>query len=677
MYLSRTGNPLELFSWILLTGFWSIGGYLLVSQIFRLRSRERFFSGVASGLLLFIVTSNLLAHFISLTPSYWIAGGLILAAGLYATWYSKSPLSLRSSILLIWPQIAAFIGLIVLFTLINFGLSIFDDFANLPIVSTIAAGDVPPHFYFNPKQVLDYHYGMHLFAASLVRIAGMFPWSALDISKALSLALTMILSWLWFRRFIQQELAWLWVGLLVLFAGGARWLLLFIPAPTLRQLGNDVQLIGSALQSGPDLYSALIGPWKISGGGPIPFPFAFANGIYRPISMALGGSGALPYMTVFLLLLLALRRWRPVQGLFFGLIITSLALTSEHIFVWVMGGILLAMLIRGWIQRSFSSPLQWSWALFPGIILAPLMGGVLTALARRGFDQITGSHDQVGIALSTIALRWPPAFFSAHFGSLSLTDPSQLLIALVEMGPALFLAPWAIWYSREYIKSRKLLLAGLSLISIFSFLAPLFLRFTERDRDISRLSEAALLIWLVISLPYLWIAFRKGNHAVRGLISIGYGIVTLGGIVLFASQMVSIARPLPAYFISEPDVIMSKSYWNTFESNTWMLDLAYPYRAPTLFGCSTGPAYQNVYIPFPEFRELVQNPDPVAIANSGYRYVYLDRDTWKALPADLRQVFKRHCVELVSEQRDAMGDFRRLLDVRDCQTIPTNSAYLP
>jgi hypothetical protein len=53
---------------------------------------------------------------------------------------------------------------------------------------------------------------MHLFAASMVRIAGLFPWAALDISKSLSISLTMLLSWLWFRRYLGCKWGWLWAG---------------------------------------------------------------------------------------------------------------------------------------------------------------------------------------------------------------------------------------------------------------------------------------------------------------------------------------------------------------------------------------------------------------------------------------------------------------------------------
>ena len=203
-----------------------------------------------------------------------------------------------------------FFILAILF-LINRGLAIWDDYHNLPIVSTIAAGQFPPRFYLNPDLPLDYHYGLHVFAASLVRVGGLFSWSAFDAAKSLSTALTLILAWSWFRRFTKNPLALTAGVMLVFLAAGSRRMLLFLPESVLQRISAGIVLHGSAMQTAPDLYSALTSPWNIQGDGPFPFPFAFASGTFSPLSIALTGSGAIPEMTLFLLLLLAKRTWRP------------------------------------------------------------------------------------------------------------------------------------------------------------------------------------------------------------------------------------------------------------------------------------------------------------------------------------------------------------------------------
>jgi hypothetical protein len=91
----------------------------------------------------------------------------------------------------------------LLFLSINRGLAILDEYQNLPLVSIIAAGDLPPHFYLNPAQRMDYHYGQILLAAGLSRLGGFFAWSAFDILRAFSLALAAWLADLWYRRTIR------------------------------------------------------------------------------------------------------------------------------------------------------------------------------------------------------------------------------------------------------------------------------------------------------------------------------------------------------------------------------------------------------------------------------------------------------------------------------------------
>jgi len=667
MYWSRTGSYIDLIEWFLLVGLSWLGGWLVCVHIFRIRSRERLFSGIACGLLLFVLFSNLFAQIFSLSTAYWISSMLILGMGLIATLRSPIRTKLPLQDLKVWNQILAFGALFLLFALINRGLAIFDDYSNLPLVATISIGDIPPHFYLNPEMILDYHYGLHLLAASLVRIGGFFPWSALDVFKALSISLAVILMALWYRRYIQKGLAWLWGGLFILFAGGSRWLLLMIPSTSLMKMGISLQMIGSGLVTSPDLYTALISSWKIEGDGPIPFPFAFVSGMSRPLTFAMGSNSAIPLVTIALLLLLAKRRWRKWSGLLYGLLVTSLALTSDHVFTMVWTGILLASFGKCLKDRSISNLLQWGWVLLPGLILVPFMGGVLTETVQRLFQQVIGVPTQSGIGLPAIGFRWPPAFLSAHIGALELTNANHLVIALAEMGPILLFAPIVTLALKGYIRSGKLLLASLSMMAVVSFLTPLFIRFIERERDITRLTSTALTFWMIIGFPYMWIAFHRGRNVIKLSIGTTYVIALLGGIALFPIQLISIARTQPSYFVQEPDAIMSKAYWDQLEQAAWILDPAFPYRPPTLFGRTTGPAYQNAYIRLPEFRELINKFDPSQIAFAGYSYIYIDKEAWQSLTPEQKQAFQNSCITLMSERRTDLGDFRRLFDIRNCK----------
>jgi hypothetical protein len=672
MLVSRTGSYLDLLVWLILSSGWWVGGWLIAAHVYRLRHRERFFAGGAIGFLLFILTSNFLAHWVSLEAAYWAAAVLILGTGALAA--RRWPAGQRWSFwrdLRAAPNLLAFAGLFTLFSLINFGLAILDDYANLPLVSMISTGQVPPQFYLNPEIGLDYHYGLHLFAANLVRMGGFFPWTAFDLSKALTTALTLMLAWLWYRRYINRGWGVLLGVLLVLFGSGTRWLLLFVPQQTLLEMGRGLELLGSAAHSGSDLYSALISPWRIEGGGPIPFPFAFANGIFPPM-LGLGSNGSIPQMSLFLLLILACKRWRPVQGLIFGLLVASLSLTTELVFAMVWSGILLAVVIRLWLDRSGRNALQWGWVLIPAILLALASGSAISELVRR-FTQPAGAAAGT-VALPAITFYWPPAFISAHLGPLSLLDLNQVWIALAEMGPVLLLGPFVTYLSIGYLRSRKLVMAGLCLAAAATFLLPLFIRFTDRERDLARMLSTALTIWLVIGYLYVWRVLHKGKAPAKALAAIGVGLTLFGGIALFPPQMVSIAAPQPSYFIGEPDALMAKAYWDRLDENAQILDLAYLYRPPTLFGRSAGRAYQSVYIALPEFKELVADPKVDKIADYGYSYVYFDRETWQGLAPEQRQSFQQPCVVKVEEYRIPEGDYRRLLDIRKCGVQAGNTS---
>ena len=678
LYWSRTGNPAELILWLILSSLWFAGGALISANLFSLRPRERLFVGMATGWLLSIVFSNLLAQFLPLSLAYWTAALLVFLLGLASAWQAgyrprrpamkfstRGPL--RQWLALIGPQSLAFLALLLLFTQINRGLSIFDDFANLPIVSMIAAGDYPPHFYLDPTRLLDYHYGLHLFAASLVRVGGFFPWSAFDISKALSLALTIMLAWLWFRRFVKSTSALLSGAALVIFGSGARWLLLFLPAGLLDAISSNIELIGSAQQTGPDLLTVLQATWKIVGDGPVPFPFAFVNGIFTPLTFQLSGMGALPMLTLFLLLLLAQRKWRVFPALIFGLALSSLALTGEHMFVIIYSGIGLALLFQAVQRRSVKEALPWLWVLIPSALIAFLGGGVLTELARQILSRLSGLETEANVGLSGLQLRWPPAVVSAHLGALYPTNFNQLIVAVCELGPILLLGPWAAWLGWKRARQNRITSAGIGLGSLLGFAAPLLIQLTSKDRDITRLMGSALFIWMALSFPILWLVLQKSKPVIRFLICAGVVIALGSGVITFSSELIAMTRPELSFFVQEPDAILSRAYWNSLEPDAQFLDIHYTYRPAVLFGRTTGTANWNVYVELPEFRALLENPDPVRVSQAGYAYIYLDRDTWQKMSPELKRLYQNECVRLVKEQKDALGDFRRLLDIRACQ----------
>ena len=678
MYWLRSSNPFALIPLVILFSLWWAGGWLIAAHIFKLRPRERLVSGLGIGLLLYIVLSNLLANLLPIAIASWCASLLILGTGFLVVWRSPNKSWFSKIDLNSWPQLLCLAGITVLFTLINRGLAIFDEFYNLPVISMMAAGDVPPHFFLNPGQPLEYHYGLLLLAANLVKFGNFFIWSAFDLSRGFIIALTLTLAWLWFARFTKRRLAIFLGVVLILFGMGARWLLLFLPLGWLSQLSSMVQLFGSGAASGSNLQEALVHAWKIEGGGPIPFPFAFVNGIFYPLNFAMGGSGSLSSMTLVLLILLGRKQWPLLAGLIFGVLLSSLALSAEYIFLPVWAGIFLAVLLGSWVRHDWHKLKSWLWILPPALILALLGGGVITnmfiGMIANAFSRDSGtgwlagyaSTSTQGIGLSSFSLRWPPAFFSAHLGALSLTQPLQLLAALAEMGLVIFLAPAVTIRTIHQLRRGNWVYAGIGLAALAAFILPIFISFSG-ERDITRVTGAALFIWLLLGYPLAWQISLKANLLQRTLITAAYTITILGGVALFAVQIIAIAQPQLSYFIKSPDAAISSLFWDRLQSGAQIMDTV-PYRAVTLFGRAGGKAYLDIFEPFPEYSALEEKRDPVAYANAGYSYFYMDKDTWQSFNPDQKKAFQQPCVKHLAEETSSDKDFRWLLDIRACST---------
>ena len=439
--------------------------------------------------------------------------------------------SLRSYLELLsgWPYIVVLFVIILGFTLILRGLAIFDDYYHLPMISVMATGDIPPHFYLDPSLHLPYHYGLQVFAASMVRLGGFFPWSAWDISRAIVYGFTVLLAWLWLRRLTRAQLpAYLGSGLLI-FGGAARWLLLFLPKSMLETIGANLHMDLSGIAAGGNLVTALTNRWPLDGGGPFPFPYAFASGILEPLNMQLGATGAMWEMTILLLLLL----WRPRKTSLAGiltisLLLASLALSAEHVFALLVAGlaiILLVSLIRNRIQHrpNRKDTLKtWGLPLVISSLLALFQGGYITGGFMSLLSRFTGlSYPMVTTDFQGFSLRWPPAVPSGHFGPLSLFDPGQILIMLAEAGPALILLPLVVIYWLKKLRTGNRLPQALAVGSIISLLFPVFFRY-GLDFDITRLVGASLWLSYALAFPILWlwlVKARQGYRLLAGLVA--------------------------------------------------------------------------------------------------------------------------------------------------------------
>ena len=427
---------------------WTFGGLLLASATFHLPRRLIFGVGLTLGAVTQVWFANLLGFFLPAPVAFWGGALITLALGLIFSW----PLNLdklRQLLPASWGQILALLLLTYIFTAIGRGLLLFEDYQNLPTISLMARGDIPPTFALDPNVRFGYHYLMLLFAAQITRLGGIVPWNALDFTRGLFFALTLLLTYLWTERMTRSRLAAFAGALFAAFASGTRWLLLLLPPAWVASLSKDITLLGSAAQSVPDLARGLLLPWAIDGGPPIPFPFAFVNGITPPLILSHGGSGMMVAALAILILLVYrfVRDWR--GNLLLVILLAALANLSEHAYLAAFFGLGLALLIH-WIRsRSLKIPrdfLPWIWMGAASGLFAAFQGGVLTELVR-GFlgpqagAAATDSYFTVGFSLNP-----RPTVISGHLGLLDLTNPSQLLVALLEIGPILLAIPiTAIW----------------------------------------------------------------------------------------------------------------------------------------------------------------------------------------------------------------------------------------
>ncbi len=671
-YWSRTGSIVDIASFIILCTLWALGGVMLTSHAFRLKKREKLVAGLAVGFLLFIVLSNLLAQILPLTVAYWASTGIILLSGLGLAIGSKKSLRSYLELLSSWRQIVVLFAIILGFTLILRGLAIFDDYYHLPMISVMATGDIPPHFYLDPSLHLPYHYGLQVFAASMVRLAGFFPWSSWDISRAIVYGFTVLLAWLWLRRLTRAQLpAYLGSGLLI-FGGAARWLLLFLPKPMLETTGANLHMDLSGIAAGGNLVTALTNRWPLDGGGPFPFPYAFASGILEPLNMQLGATGAMWEMTILLLLLL----WRPRKTSLAGiltisLLLASLALSAEHVFALMVAGlaiILLVGLIRNRIQHRpnrLDTLKTWGIPLAISSALALFQGGYITGGFFSLLSRLTGhSYPMVTTDFQGFSLRWPPAVPSGHFGPLSLFDPGQILIMLAEAGPALILLPLVVIYWLNKLRTANRLPQALAAGSIISLLFPVFFRY-GLDFDITRLVGASLWLSYALAFPILWLWLVQARQGFRLLAGGGYVVAIFAALVMLSVELIAIPETQTTYYLKFSESDFSLPYWNKLEKDAQILD-SIPERSVLLFGRASFAA-MDVYKRSPVWEALVASPDPTRVAAAGYSYVYMDDVWWQKLSPQVQAAYNQPCVKLVVEMKLAGSQDRRLFNLQACR----------
>ena len=668
MYWFRTGNALDGLALIPFFFLFTTGGWLLSTHAFKLKSRERVVIGFGLGLALTLWFSNLLGRWLPPQIAFWGAAGFVLILGFLSTIWSDRPF-LDKQDLEVWPLLLFFMGITLLFTLMGRGLGIFDDRKNLSIISTMAAGDIPPHFYMNSGFFFKYHYGFQLFGASLMRVGGLFPWSAFDLSKGITAGLAIVLAYLWGWRVTYRKLGGVITAFVLTFASGGRWLLTLLPPSILSRAGAQLTLWGSGSSSAPDLFQGLTSTWVIVNGPPVQIPFAFVNGILQPFILYLqAGPKSLALVLLLLLLLIFRRRVNRFGLLVLTLLIAMWGLTAEAEFVLFAIGLFTAFIVlRAW-RKEPAWRLELRTVTIVLVIASAIIifqGGTITETVRgiilpteEAFPGIAGPS--VGFSL-----RFPPAIVSAHLGELRITKPGELFIGLAEIGPALFLLPLVVWGSIRWAKRGRFVLLSVAISTFFGFVIPLFLRY-EVDRDITRLTNYALLGWILLSIPLLRVVWRQRlSDWIRTIIIAGAALLVFGGLVVTGSLLTAIPKAMLGYVIEPVDAAMTRLVWDELEPGAEVLD-SRTWRAVPITGRLTRSAADS-YVELNSWADLVAFPDVHKVSDAGYQYIYVDEFWWDSMQEDARDSYSNPCVKVIQELHDnAENGSRWLFDISEC-----------
>ena len=669
MYWVRTGQSSDLVLLGLQLLLISLGGWMTATHAFRLPSKERIPIGVSLGLILFIFFSNIFGQWFPADASFWIAVLSVLLIGGLAWVISRDPF-LEYRDLQVWPQLLALGIAIVMITLIGRGLAIFDDRKNLSLISLMAAGDIPPHFYMNSNFLFSYHYGFQLLGASMMRIGGLFPWSAFDLSKGIIAGSAILLSFIWGRRVSRRYVGGIIFCFVLLFVGGARWIMLLFPPSWVQSASQDLALWGSGAQSAQTLFQGLSSIWVIEGGPPTPIPFAFTNGILQPFILHLqAGPRSFALVIFFTLLLVIERRKNILSGVILIFLLATWALAAEAefaLFVLGMGILALLLLVRRVRQRKGSAFRNLFVITFAAGVISLIQGGTITEIAKGLVNRASGEL-AVGLMGPDVGfgLRFPPAIVSSHLGAMRIFNLGELAIALAEIGPLLLLAPVAIWFTRKRIQKGDYFIGAIGASTIFGFILPVFFSYSV-DRDVTRMTQYALVGWLILSWPVI-IGYWKSGVSKRkyGLVILGFPMV-IGGIVVSGPLLSAMHTVVFADGIMPVDAEMLRANWDRLEPGSEVLD-SDPWRAVMLTGRLTRSSASSNSV-LPEWESLRSEPSLERVVSADFEYVYIDTYWWKSMTDAEKSSYSSPCVVLVDEASDnAENGQRWLYDLRACE----------
>ena len=182
------------------------------------------------------------------------------------------------------------------------------------------------------------------------------------------------------------------------------------------------------------------------------------------------------------------------------------------------------------------------------VLLSLLQGGALLDIIHNWIVKTDQNYQSVGFVFSAY-----PTVVSSHLGVLPLLSWKTLLVALCETGPILLVIPLLIIRTvkayRHNAWFEAILLTGY-LLTIGS----IFIQFEDLIgvRNTSRL-YSFLTLALIYFIPLTWNWASNKSDSVRYVAGTLSLLAVIGGMVLFASQLPAIQKPIITPFMSEVD----------------------------------------------------------------------------------------------------------------------------
>lgn len=674
MYWFRVDTPLFILIWVFVTIVWCLGGWLLARHAFGLESRERLLAGFGLGLVVYLWLTNLMGRLLNPTLTFILAAFLVLLLGVVFAWKGERPI-LDWQDWGIWKWLLVGLGLAWLFQRLAMGMAIFDEPKNLSIVSTMAAGDIPPHHYMNAEVLFPYHYGFQLLGASLVRLGGLFPWSAFDLSKALVGAYFFLLVALFARRFVDRPRAGLILAGVTGLATGTRFLLYLLPHSWMVGIDSLIKVRAPDPVVGLPLSQAILQGVVIDDGPPAPLLYGFMDGFGWPFTMNIHiGPSTLSAVILLLVWMLAGRMSRKGSWLILAILFSFWGLVWESSYgVFLLAGLLAALFWAVKKRGKIESWIKWTTlAMLISIPFVLLQGGTTTELVREimaGISQVPSVSPGEAASVGGFSFRWPLAIYSKHLGSLEIFSWGELLVALVELGPVIIFTPWITWWGWKRLQTGDWMTFVAMISAWIGFGLPIFLSF-EYDRDIVRFTEFSRWIWIVLLTIMLIEPVSKQKTLFRAAGIASLALMMFGGIVITGPILSAAAQTV----LTEPEVRgidarVAEDLWDRLAQNSLIFD-PQGWRGTMLTGRLTRVVEGNMsynYTRSPRWEAIRTDPSLRNLLEQGYQYVYIDDNWWNSISAEARESLSAECIQIIAEHSDTKsGELRRLIDLEGC-----------